>query len=135
MSADSFLQTFTPEISDMQQRSSPFQFRPATYHTGVVSSNGENLPLRFGFCFVCCFFFKYKAFQNILMKFNSNKCKIKFKNESDFVFFFCLIDESSGKEEPSSTVEEIETKCYNEAGSEEVQRETEDGMRHRMRME
>lgn len=116
MSADSFLQAFTPERSDMQQRSSPFQFRPASYHTGVVSSNGENLPLDF-------FFFKYKLF-----------IKIKYKEESDFVFF-CLIDESSGKEEPSSTVEEIETKCYNEAGSEEVQRETEDGKKHRIRME
>ncbi|XP_075898714.1 SKI family transcriptional corepressor 1 homolog-B isoform X2 [Nelusetta ayraudi] len=73
--AASFTEAYTPERSEMQQRSSPYQFRPASYHTGVVSSN----------------------------------------------------DESSSKEEPSSTVEEIETKSCNEQSSEEVHRETDDG--------
>lgn len=36
-------------------------------------------------------------------------------------------DESSSKEEPSSTVEEIETKAFTEQSSEEIQREPDEG--------
>ncbi|XP_029697815.1 SKI family transcriptional corepressor 1 homolog-B isoform X1 [Takifugu rubripes] len=65
-----FTQVYTAERSDLQQRSSPYQFRPASYQTGVLIS-----------------------------------------------------DEGSSKEEPSSTVEEIETKSFTEQSSEEIQRE------------
>ncbi|XP_051239408.1 SKI family transcriptional corepressor 1 homolog-B isoform X3 [Dicentrarchus labrax] len=69
--AASFTEVYTPERGELQQRSSPYQFRPANYQTGVLTTN----------------------------------------------------DESSSKEEPSSTVEEIETKSFNEQSSEEIQRE------------
>ncbi|TKS73514.1 SKI family transcriptional corepressor 1 -like protein-B [Collichthys lucidus] len=69
--AASFTEVYTPERGELQQRSSPYQFRPASYQTGVLTTN----------------------------------------------------DESSSKEEPSSTVEEIETKSFNEQSSEEIQRE------------
>lgn len=36
-------------------------------------------------------------------------------------------DESSSKEEPSSTVEEIETKSFTEQSSKEIQREPDEG--------
>ncbi|XP_028306291.1 SKI family transcriptional corepressor 1 homolog-B isoform X2 [Gouania willdenowi] len=70
----SFIQVYTPEKSEQLQRSSPYQFRPATYLTGVFTTH----------------------------------------------------DESSSKEEPSSTVEEIETKSFHEQ-SEEHRREPEEG--------
>ncbi|XP_034540897.1 SKI family transcriptional corepressor 1 homolog-B isoform X1 [Notolabrus celidotus] len=73
--AATFSEVFTPERAELQQRSSPYQFRPAHYHTGVLTTH----------------------------------------------------DESSSKEEPSSTVEEIETKSFHEQSSEESQRETEEG--------
>ncbi|KAM9352109.1 SKI family transcriptional corepressor 1 homolog-B [Symphorus nematophorus] len=73
--AASFTEVYTPERGELQQRSSPYQFRPANYQTGVLTAN----------------------------------------------------DESSSKEEPSSTVEEIETKSYNEQSSEEIQRDTDEG--------
>ncbi|XP_010733450.1 SKI family transcriptional corepressor 1 homolog-B isoform X3 [Larimichthys crocea] len=69
--AASFTEVYTPERGELQQRSSPYQFRPANYQTGVLTTNDEN----------------------------------------------------SSKEEPSSTVEEIETKSFNEQSSEEIQRE------------
>nr|XP_033490367.1 SKI family transcriptional corepressor 1 homolog-B isoform X3 [Epinephelus lanceolatus] len=69
--AASFTEVYTPERGELQQRSSPYQFRPANYQTGVLTTN----------------------------------------------------DESASKEEPSSTVEEIETKSFNEQSSEETQRE------------
>eukprot|EP00066_Takifugu_rubripes_P004334 XP_003967628.1 PREDICTED: SKI family transcriptional corepressor 1 homolog-B-like [Takifugu rubripes] len=69
-----FTQVYTAERSDLQQRSSPYQFRPASYQTGVLIS-----------------------------------------------------DEGSSKEEPSSTVEEIETKSFTEQSSEEIQREKDEG--------
>lgn len=47
----------------------------------------------------------------------------KYVNYIDFFF----LDESSSKEEPSSTVEEIETKSFNEQSSEEIQREQDEG--------
>ncbi|XP_070687412.1 SKI family transcriptional corepressor 1 homolog-B [Pempheris klunzingeri] len=72
-----FTEVYTPERGELQQRSSPYQFRPANYQTGVglLTTN----------------------------------------------------DESSSKEEPSSTVEEIETKSFNEQSSEENQREPDEG--------
>ncbi|XP_039989642.1 SKI family transcriptional corepressor 1 homolog-B [Xiphias gladius] len=73
--AASFTEVYTPERAELQQRSSSYQFRPANYQTGVLTTN----------------------------------------------------DESASKEEPSSTVEEIETKSCNEQSSEENQREPEDG--------
>ncbi|XP_029010501.1 SKI family transcriptional corepressor 1 homolog-B isoform X2 [Betta splendens] len=73
--AASFTEVYTPERSDLQQRSSPYHFRPANYQTGALAAN----------------------------------------------------DESPSKEEPSSTVEEIETKSFNEQSSEESQREADDG--------
>ncbi|XP_051239406.1 SKI family transcriptional corepressor 1 homolog-B isoform X1 [Dicentrarchus labrax] len=73
--AASFTEVYTPERGELQQRSSPYQFRPANYQTGVLTTN----------------------------------------------------DESSSKEEPSSTVEEIETKSFNEQSSEEIQREPDEG--------
>ncbi|XP_060891446.1 SKI family transcriptional corepressor 1 homolog-B isoform X2 [Labrus mixtus] len=72
--AATFPEVFSPERAELQQRSSPYQFRPANYHTGALTTH----------------------------------------------------DESSSKEEPSSTVEEIETKSYNEQSSEESQREPEE---------
>ncbi|XP_045892143.1 SKI family transcriptional corepressor 1 homolog-B isoform X3 [Micropterus dolomieu] len=71
--AASFTEVYTPERGELQQRSSPYQFRPANYQSGVLTTN----------------------------------------------------DESASKEEPSSTVEEIETKSFNEQSSEENQREEE----------
>ncbi|XP_069019443.1 SKI family transcriptional corepressor 1 homolog-B [Embiotoca jacksoni] len=73
--AASFTEVYTPERSELQQRNSPYQFRPANYLTGVLTTN----------------------------------------------------DESASKEEPSSTVEEIETKSFNEQSSEENQREPDEG--------
>ncbi|XP_049929741.1 SKI family transcriptional corepressor 1 homolog-B isoform X2 [Epinephelus moara] len=73
--AASFSEVYTPERGELQQRSSPYQFRPANYQTGVLTTN----------------------------------------------------DESASKEEPSSTVEEIETKSFNEQSSEETQREPDEG--------
>ncbi|XP_033490365.1 SKI family transcriptional corepressor 1 homolog-B isoform X1 [Epinephelus lanceolatus] len=73
--AASFTEVYTPERGELQQRSSPYQFRPANYQTGVLTTN----------------------------------------------------DESASKEEPSSTVEEIETKSFNEQSSEETQREPDEG--------
>ncbi|XP_075995596.1 SKI family transcriptional corepressor 1 homolog-B [Genypterus blacodes] len=73
--AASFTEVYTPERSELQQRNSPYQFRPANYQTGLLITN----------------------------------------------------DESASKEEPSSTVEEIETKSYSEQSSEENQREPDDG--------
>ncbi|KAM6937171.1 SKI family transcriptional corepressor 1 homolog-B [Xenentodon cancila] len=62
-----FTTVYTPERSELQQRNSPFQFRPTSYLTPILQTN----------------------------------------------------DESGSKEEPSSTVEEIETKCFNGQSSEE----------------
>uniref|UniRef100_A0A3B4TWK7 SKI family transcriptional corepressor 1b n=1 Tax=Seriola dumerili TaxID=41447 RepID=A0A3B4TWK7_SERDU len=73
--AASFTEVYTPERGELQQRSSPYQFRPTNYQTGVLTTN----------------------------------------------------DESASKEEPSSTVEEIETKSFNEQSSEENQREPDEG--------
>ncbi|KAM9854490.1 SKI family transcriptional corepressor 1 homolog-B [Aulostomus maculatus] len=73
--AASFTEVYTPERGELQQRSSPYQFRPANYQTGVLTAH----------------------------------------------------DESASKEEPSSTVEEIETKCFHEQSSDENQREPDDG--------
>ncbi|XP_067358921.1 SKI family transcriptional corepressor 1 homolog-B isoform X2 [Channa argus] len=73
--AASFTEAYSHERSDLQQRSSPYHFRPANYQAGVLTTN----------------------------------------------------DESASKEEPSSTVEEIETKSFNEQSSEENQREPGDG--------
>ncbi|TNN86952.1 SKI family transcriptional corepressor 1 -B [Liparis tanakae] len=73
--AASFTEVHTPERGELQQRSSPYQFRPANYKTGVLTTN----------------------------------------------------DESASKEEPSSTVEEIETKSFNEHSSDENQREPDEG--------
>ncbi|KAL7402448.1 hypothetical protein ABVT39_015082 [Epinephelus coioides] len=73
--AASFTEVYTAERGELQQRSSPYQFRPANYQTGVLTTN----------------------------------------------------DESASKEEPSSTVEEIETKSFNEQSSEETQREPDEG--------
>ncbi|XP_040894656.1 SKI family transcriptional corepressor 1 homolog-B [Toxotes jaculatrix] len=73
--AASFTEVYTPERGELQQRSSPYQFRPSNYQAGVLTTN----------------------------------------------------DESASKEEPSSTVEEIETKSFNEQSSEENQREPDDG--------
>ncbi|XP_059191713.1 SKI family transcriptional corepressor 1 homolog-B [Centropristis striata] len=73
--AASFTEVYTPERSEVQQRSSPYQFRPANYQTGVLTTN----------------------------------------------------DESASKEEPSSTVEEVETKSFNEQSSEDNQREPDEG--------
>ncbi|XP_014195358.1 SKI family transcriptional corepressor 1 homolog-B isoform X2 [Simochromis diagramma] len=72
-----FTEVYTPERSELQQRSSPYQFRAANYPPGVglLTTN----------------------------------------------------DESASKEEPSSTVEEIETKSFNEQSSEEHQREPDEG--------
>ncbi|XP_068169937.1 SKI family transcriptional corepressor 1 homolog-B [Antennarius striatus] len=72
--ASSFSEVYTPERGALQQRSSPYHFRAATYQTGVLTAN----------------------------------------------------DESPRKEEPSSTVEEIETKSFNEQSSEEIQRDPEE---------
>ncbi|XP_037621918.1 SKI family transcriptional corepressor 1 homolog-B isoform X1 [Sebastes umbrosus] len=73
--AATFTEVYTPERGELQQRS-PYQFRPAHYKTGVLTTN----------------------------------------------------DESASKEEPSSTVEEIETKSYNEqSSSDENQREPDEG--------
>ncbi|KAK9516619.1 hypothetical protein VZT92_024539 [Zoarces viviparus] len=73
--AASFTEVYTPERGELQQRSSPYQFRPANYKTGVLTTN----------------------------------------------------DESASKEEPSSTVEEIETKCFNEQSGDENQQEPDEG--------
>ncbi|KAL6106677.1 skor1 [Pungitius sinensis] len=74
--AASFTEVHTAERGELQQRSSPYQFGPANYKTGALTTN----------------------------------------------------DESASKEEPSSTVEEIETKSFNEQSSDENQREPdEDG--------
>ncbi|XP_071392399.1 SKI family transcriptional corepressor 1 homolog-B [Centroberyx affinis] len=73
--AASFTEVYTPERSELPQRSSPYQFRPANYQTGLLTSN----------------------------------------------------DESASKEEPSSTVEEIETKSFNEQSSDDNQREPDEG--------
>ncbi|XP_068579056.1 SKI family transcriptional corepressor 1 homolog-B isoform X1 [Cebidichthys violaceus] len=73
--AASFTEVYTPERGELQQRSSPYQFRPTNYKTGVLTTN----------------------------------------------------DESASKEEPSSTVEEIETKSCNEQSSDENQREPDEG--------
>ncbi|CAN9499359.1 unnamed protein product [Ophioblennius macclurei] len=73
--AASFTEVYTPERSELQQRSSPYQFRPANYLPGVLTTH----------------------------------------------------DESASKEEPSSTVEEIETKSFNEQSSEESHREPHEG--------
>ncbi|KAM3869796.1 SKI family transcriptional corepressor 1 homolog-B [Diretmus argenteus] len=70
-----FTEVYTPERGELQQRNTPYQFRPANYQTGLLTSH----------------------------------------------------DESANKEEPSSTVEEIETKSFNEQSSEDLQRETEEG--------
>ncbi|AWP08370.1 putative SKI family transcriptional corepressor 1 [Scophthalmus maximus] len=71
----SFTEVYTPERGELQQRISPYQFRPANYQTGILTTN----------------------------------------------------DESASKEEPSSTVEEIETKSFNEQSSEENQQDPDDG--------
>ncbi|XP_010795683.1 SKI family transcriptional corepressor 1 homolog-B isoform X2 [Notothenia coriiceps] len=73
--AASFNEVYTPERAELQQRSSPYQLRPANYKIGVLTSN----------------------------------------------------DESASKEEPSSTVEEVETKSCDEQSSEENQREPDEG--------
>ncbi|XP_034391540.1 SKI family transcriptional corepressor 1 homolog-B isoform X2 [Cyclopterus lumpus] len=73
--AASFTEVDTPERAELQQRSSPYQFRPVNYKTGVLTTN----------------------------------------------------DESASKEEPSSTVEENETKSFNEQSSDENQREPDEG--------
>uniref|UniRef100_UPI0037E898DB SKI family transcriptional corepressor 1 homolog-B n=1 Tax=Semicossyphus pulcher TaxID=241346 RepID=UPI0037E898DB len=73
--AATFTEVFTPERAELQQRNSPYQFRPASYHTGALAAH----------------------------------------------------DESSSKEEPSSTVEEIETKSVHEQSSEESTRDPEEG--------
>ncbi|XP_029289861.1 SKI family transcriptional corepressor 1 homolog-B isoform X2 [Cottoperca gobio] len=73
--AASFNEVYTSERAELQQRSSPYQFRPANYKIGVLTTN----------------------------------------------------DECASKEEPSSTVEEIETKSFNEQSSEENQREPDEG--------
>ncbi|KAM9754824.1 SKI family transcriptional corepressor 1 homolog-B isoform 1-T1 [Menidia menidia] len=70
-----FSAVYTPERGELQQRSSPFQFRPNNYLTAALTAN----------------------------------------------------DESASKEEPSSTVEEIETKSFSGQSSEENQREQEEG--------
>ncbi|XP_061578595.1 SKI family transcriptional corepressor 1 homolog-B isoform X2 [Cololabis saira] len=66
-----FTTVYTPERSELQQRNSPFQFRPTSYLTSVLHTNDEN----------------------------------------------------GSKEEPSSTVEEIETKSFNGQSSQDNQRE------------
>ncbi|XP_034032295.1 SKI family transcriptional corepressor 1 homolog-B [Thalassophryne amazonica] len=66
-----FTEVYTSERAELQQRNSPYQFRPANYHTGLLPTH----------------------------------------------------DEGASKEEPSSTVEEIETKCFTEQSSEDNQRE------------
>ncbi|KAF3854881.1 hypothetical protein F7725_022936 [Dissostichus mawsoni] len=71
--AASFNEVYTPERAELQQRSSPYQFRPANYKIGVSN------------------------------------------------------DESASKEEPSSTVEEVETKSCDEQSSEENQRQPDEG--------
>ncbi|XP_047203795.1 SKI family transcriptional corepressor 1 homolog-B isoform X1 [Girardinichthys multiradiatus] len=70
-----FTEVYTPDRAELQQRSSPYQFRPSNYLTAVLTTN----------------------------------------------------DESLSKEEPSSTVEEIETKSFNGQSSEESQREPDEG--------
>ncbi|XP_029909959.1 SKI family transcriptional corepressor 1 homolog-B [Myripristis murdjan] len=73
--AASFTEVYTPERGELQQRSTSYQFRPANYQSGLLTSN----------------------------------------------------DESASKEEPSSTVEEIETKSFIEQGNEDNQREPDEG--------
>ncbi|KAF7224355.1 SKI family transcriptional corepressor 1 homolog-B isoform X1 [Nothobranchius furzeri] len=73
--AATFTEVYAPERAELQQRSSPYQFRPTNYLTAVLTTN----------------------------------------------------DESANKEEPSSTVEEVETKSYNVQSSEESQREPDEG--------
>ncbi|KAF6738878.1 SKI family transcriptional corepressor 1-like protein B [Oryzias melastigma] len=70
-----FPAVFTPERVELQQRSSPYQFRPTSYLTAVLTTN----------------------------------------------------DESTSKEEPSSTVEEVETKSFNGQNIEENQQHTNEG--------
>uniref|UniRef100_H2LQV8 SKI family transcriptional corepressor 1b n=2 Tax=Oryzias latipes TaxID=8090 RepID=H2LQV8_ORYLA len=70
-----FSAVFTPERVELQQRSSPYQFRPTSYLTAVLTTN----------------------------------------------------DESASKEEPSSTVEEVETKAFNGQSLEENHRDTDEG--------
>ncbi|XP_024912338.1 SKI family transcriptional corepressor 1 homolog-B [Cynoglossus semilaevis] len=73
--AASYTEIYTPERSELQQRSSPYHFRAANYHGGLFPKS----------------------------------------------------DESASKEEPSSTVEEIENKSFSGQSSEENQRESEEG--------
>ncbi|XP_054887495.1 SKI family transcriptional corepressor 1 homolog-B isoform X2 [Poeciliopsis prolifica] len=70
-----FTEVYRPDRTELQQRSSPYQFRPTNYLTAVLTTS----------------------------------------------------DESASKEEPSSTVEEIETKSFNGQSSEESQREPDEG--------
>ncbi|XP_017261108.1 SKI family transcriptional corepressor 1 homolog-B isoform X2 [Kryptolebias marmoratus] len=69
-----FTEVYTPERAELQQRNSPYQFRP-NYLTAVLTAN----------------------------------------------------DESASKEEPSSTVEETETKSFSGQNGEENQREPDEG--------
>ncbi|XP_038136302.1 SKI family transcriptional corepressor 1 homolog-B isoform X1 [Cyprinodon tularosa] len=70
-----FTEVFPSDRAELQQRSSPYHFRPTNYLTAVLSTN----------------------------------------------------DESTSKEEPSSTVEEIETKSFNGQSSEESHRDPDEG--------
>ncbi|XP_054633415.1 SKI family transcriptional corepressor 1 homolog-B isoform X2 [Dunckerocampus dactyliophorus] len=74
IAAATFSQVYTQDRSELQQRSSPYHFRPASYQPAGITTH----------------------------------------------------DEVASKEEPSSTVEEVETKSFSEQSSEENQRELND---------
>lgn len=61
---------FTPERTELQQRSSPYQFRPASYQTGALTTNGATFFLFFSFLFFFIFYFLL-----LLKKFSKKKKK------------------------------------------------------------
>ena len=89
------VKVYTPEREDVQGNS-PYHFRPASYQRGLLTSNGQT------FCLTG---------QHLLHPGRTGR---------NNTALFSPSDEGSSKEEPSSTVEEVESKSFTEPNSEEL---------------
>ena len=89
------VKVYTPEREDVQGNS-PYHFRPASYQRGLLTSNGQT------FCLMG---------QHLLHPGRAGR---------NNTALFSPSDEGSSKEEPSSTVEEVESKSFTEPNSEEL---------------
>ena len=90
------VKVYTPEREEVGlQGNSPYHFRPASYQRGLLTSNGQSFGL--------------------MEQRLPNTRRIGRSNTA----LFSPTDEGSSKEEPSSTVEEVESKSFSEPTSEE----------------